>query len=583
MIVEQIQSVEDLKKIPSDKLEAVCAELRQVFLTKLSAHGGHVGPNLGALELTVALHRVFNSPTDKFVFDVSHQTYIHKMVTGRINAFLDPAHYDDVSGYTEPSESEHDQFIIGHTSTSVSLATGLAKARDLKGAKHNVIAVIGDGSLSGGEAYEGFNNAAELGTNFIAIVNDNQMSIAENHGGLYRSLAALRVNKGEGENFFRAMGLDYVYIDEGNDVHALIAALEKVKDIDHPVVVHVNTEKGHGYRFATENKEGYHWRMPFDLETGKDRQAFTGENYGDLLAEAMLDEIKRDPNYLVMTAAVPAMCGFTPERRARAGRQYWDVGIAEEHAVAMASGLAKGGARAVFNVASTFVQRTYDQISQDLCVNGNPATMLVWWGSLSVFNDVTHLCWFDIPLLSNIPNLVYLAPTCREEMMAMFAWATRQTKHPVAIRVPANGVVPANGRPVDASYDAINTYQVTKRGSRVAVFALGSFYQLGEQVVAALAEKGVEATLVNPRFATGVDEKLLKELAADHTVALTLEDGVVDGGFGEKIARFYGPTTMKTLVRGGRKEFRDRFDRQALLRELRLTPAQLTADVLAAL
>ena len=581
MDMKKIKSPADIKKLTLAELNTLCGELRDVLLKKLSAHGGHIGPNLGILEATVAMHYVFNSPVDRIVFDVSHQCYVHKMLTGRLEAFTDPAKYDEVSGYTEPSESEHDAFIIGHTSTSISLACGLAKARDLKGETNNVIAVIGDGSLSGGEAYEGLNNAAEAGTNLIIIVNDNQMSIAENHGGLYQNLKELRETKGESEcNFFKSMGLDYRYVEKGNDLESLIKAFQSVKDTPHPVVVHINTEKGHGYSFAEEQKENFHWGMPFDLATGKPKQSFEEEDYGDLTAEYLLEKMKEDKRIVGITAGTPAVFGFTEERRRQAGKQFVDVGIAEEHAVALASGIAANGGRPVFGVFSTFIQRAYDQLSQDLCINNNPALILVFWGSLSSMNDVTHLCLFDIPVIGNIPNMVYLAPTCREEYMAMLEWGIRQTEHPVAIRVPANGVVRRNVEPEKDYGKTLNRYEVSHRGEKVAILGLGSFYQLGEAVAARLKEeKGMDATLVNPRYITGVDEALLDDLKLDHTLVITLEDGVLDGGFGEKIARYYGPSDMKVLNYGVKKEFIDRYDVEEQLKKNRLTVPQIVEDI----
>ena len=582
MYIEKINGPADVKRLSAGELETLSEEVRSVLLKKLSEHGGHVGPNLGMVEATIALHYVFNSPIDKIVYDVSHQSYTHKILTGRKAAFMNAAEYDEVSGYTEPSESEHDFFVIGHTSTSVSLATGLAKARDLKGDTGNVIAVIGDGSLSGGEAFEGLNNAAELGTNFIVIVNDNQMSIAENHGGLYRNLQLLRDTDGQAPcNFFTAMGLDYLYVKDGNDVQALISAFQKVKDIDHPVVVHINTLKGKGYRLAEQQQERFHYSIPFSLETGNPSVDFGNEeDYGDLTARYLLQEMKRDRTIVGITAGTPTVFGFTAERREEAGRQFVDVGIAEEHAVAMASAIAAGGGKPVFGVYSTFIQRAYDQLSQDLCINNNPALILVFWGSLSSMNDVTHLCLFDIPVIGNIPNMVYLAPTCREEYMAMLEWGIRQTEHPVAIRVPANGVVRRNVEPEKDYGKTLNRYEVSHRGEKVAILGLSSFYQLGEAVAARLKEeKGVDATLVNPRYITGVDEALLDDLKLDHTLVITLEDGVLDGGFGEKIARYYGPSDMKVLNYGVKKEFIDRYDVEEQLKKNRLTVPQIVEDI----
>ena len=582
MYIEKINGPADVKRLSAGELETLSEEVRGVLLKKLSEHGGHVGPNLGMVEATVALHYVFNSPADKIVYDVSHQSYAHKILTGRKAAFMDAAAYDEVSGYSEPSESEHDFFVIGHTSTSVSLATGLAKARDLKGGTGNVIAVIGDGSLSGGEAFEGLNNAAELGTNFIVIVNDNQMSIAENHGGLYRNLQLLRETDGQAPcNFFTAMGLDYLYVKDGNNVQALIDAFRKVKDIGHPVAVHINTLKGKGYRLAEQQQERFHYSAPFCLETGSPSVGSGNEDdYGDLTAKYLLQEMKKDRTVVGITAGTPTVFGFTPERREEAARQFVDVGIGEEHAVAMASAIAAGGGKPVFGVYSTFIQRAYDQLSQDLCINNNPALILVFWGGASTMNDVTHLCLFDIPVIGNIPNMVYLAPTCREEYFAMLEWGIHQTEHPVAIRVPANGVLSRGIEPEKDYGKLLNRYEVAHRGGQVAVLGLGSFFQLGEEVVGKLKEEtGVDATLVNPRFITGVDEALLEDLKRDHTLVVTLEDGVLDGGFGEKIARYYGASGMKVLNYGIRKEFADRYDAGELLRDNRLTAPQIVEDI----
>lgn len=584
MYIENIKSPQDVKRLNYEQLNSMCDELRNALLEKLSAHGGHIAPNLGFLEATVALHYVFNSPVDKFVFDVSHQCYVHKMLTGRMEAFTNPEKYDLVSGYTEPSESEHDLFIVGHTSTSVSLACGVAKARDLKGGNYNVIAVIGDGSLSGGEAYEGLNNAAEAGTNMIIVVNDNQMSIAENHGGLYQNLKLLRETNGKAEcNFFKSMGFDYVYLNDGNDVEKLIATFKSVKDTKHPVVVHINTLKGHGYKFAEQDKETFHWGMPFDLATGKPKVSYDGENYSDLTAEYLLSEMKKYPEIVGITAGTPTVFGFTPERRKKAGKQFVDVGIAEEHAVALASGIATNGGKPVFGVFSTFIQRAYDQLSQDLAINNSPAVILVFFGSLTSMNDVTHLCFFDIPLICNIPNIVYLAPTSKEEYFAMLNWSMRQNEHPVAIRVPVNGVI-ASHNPVDSDYSDLNRYQINKKGSKVAIIALGSFYELGEKTVDVLHKKyGIDATLINPRYISGIDSEMLDSLKHDHKLVITLEDGVLDGGFGEKITRFYGNSDMKVLNFGGKKEFVDRFDIDEFIRENHLTAELIAEDVMNAL
>ena len=576
MTLKDIHGPADLKKLSLAEMEALAAEMRELLIKKLHAHGGHAGPNFGMVDATIALHYVFNSPVDKIVFDVSHQTYPHKMLTGRAQAWLDPKHYDDVSGYSEPSESEHDHFVIGHTSTSISLATGLAKARDLLGQKHNVIAVIGDGSLSGGEAFEGLDNLAEQGTNAIVVFNDNQMSIAPNHGGMYAELAKLRASKGAAPcNFFKSLGLDYIYVDEGNNIDALIKAFQKVKDIDHPVVVHINTLKGKGYKPAETNQEPWHWTVPgFNLETGEQPG---GEWIGSRFADYMLGKMKEHMELVLINAAVPGMCGFTPDKREKAGKQFVDVGICEPHACAFASGIAKGGARPVWSVISTFLQRTYDQLSQDLAVNNNPAVIVVTTATLRGMNDVTHTCFFDIPLLSNIPNIRYLCPTSEKEYFAMLDWAIAQTKYPVAIRQPENGVMENNATILADYTDA--KYDVIHRGSKVAILGLGNFLKEGEELREALAKKGIAATLINPRTCTELDTATLDALKADHEIVVTLEDGVVAGGFGEKIASYFGPTDMKVLVRGAAKKFEDRYDYDDIFKRNRLTIDQLVEDV----
>lgn len=581
MYIEKINSPADIKGLSVNELTVLASEIRSGLMNRLSKKGGHFGPNFGFVEATIALHYVFDSPKDKIVYDVSHQSYAHKMLTGRKDAFLSDEHFGDVSGYTNPEESEHDLFNVGHTSTSVSLACGLAKGRDLKGDKENIIAVIGDGSLSGGEALEGLDFASELESNFIIIVNDNDMSIAENHGGLYKNLKALRDSDGACEcNLFKAMGLDYIYVSEGNDIEKLINAFSKVKDSDHPIVVHINTLKGKGYSPAEENKENWHWCMPFDEKKGESKFSGGSEDYGNLTCEYLLKKMKADERVVTVVAAVPTNIGFTEDKRKEAGNQFVDVGIAEEHAVAMVSGIAKNGGKPVFATHSSFFQRTYDQISQDLCVNGNSATLLVNTASVYGMNDVTHLGIFDIPMMSNIPNLVYLAPTSCEEYFAMLDWSIEQDKYPVAVRIPCNGVIHTNA-PVDTDYSDLNKYMITKQGSEIAIIALGDFYQIGEELARLIAEKtDTVPTLINPRYITGIDAEMLEDLKKSHSKVITLEDGILDGGFGEKIARFYGPTDVKVYNYGLKKEFIDRYSVDDILRENHLIPEQIINDVL---
>lgn len=578
--LDNINSPADVKKLSLKELEALAEEIRSAVLNRDSKIGGHVGPNLGIVETTIALHYVFNSPEDKIVYDVSHQSYPHKILTGRKNGFLTDEGMREISGYTNPAESEHDHFIVGHTSTSVSLACGLAKARDLKGEKHNVIAVIGDGSLSGGEALEGFDNAAVLNSNIIIIVNDNEMSIAENHGGLYGNLRLLRQTGGKAEcNMFKALGFDYRYLEEGNDIAKLTSLMKEVKDTDKPTVLHIHTEKGKGYKPAEEHKETWHWSVPFDIASGNPTVDLSGENYNSITVNYLQEKIAKDKKVVLINAGTPGAIGMTPDMRQKFGRNFVDVGIAEEHGVAMASALAKGGCKPVFWVLSSFVQRTYDQLSQDLALNKNPAVILIGWNGISG-GDATHLGTFDIPLISNIPNLVYLAPTTKEEYLSMLDWGIEQTAHPVVIRIPST--VAHAEKETEKTFERLNTYKVEQQGSNVALIAAGSFFELGRRAAAKLAEQGITATLVNPRYLTGLDENLLNSLKADHKIVATLEDGELDGGFGEKIARFYGDSNMKVLNFGAQKEFTDRVPVEELYKRYHLTPELIADDILKA-
>ena len=579
MYLEKIESPADVRAIPASELPTLADEIRIALIDKLAAHGGHVGPNLGMVETTIALHRVFDSPTDKLVFDVSHQTYVHKMLTGRAYGFIDPARYDDVSGYSEPGESAHDHFVIGHTSTSVSLACGLAKGRDLVGDTYNVVAVIGDGSLSGGEAFEGLDWAAELGGNLIVIVNDNEMSIAENHGGLYESLAELRATGGESpNNFFRALGLDYRYVEDGNDEQAVEAALAEVCGIDHPVVVHVHTEKGHGFAPAVKDKERFHWGGWFDKQTGESLLPTGGEpDYGELTYQALSARMESDPRVVVISSATPGVMGFTPERRAAAGKQFVDVGIAEEHAVALASGIAAAGGVPVYGFYGTFIQRGFDQLMQDLCVNGNPAVLLSFCDSARSMNDVTHLGIFDIPEFSAIPGLTYLAPTCKEEYLAMLEWAIDWREGPVAIRVPAAGVVSRDdvelgeGECRDAKPWPL-VPEVVTRGNDVALLGLGCAFPIAQEAAAMLKAEGIGVTLVNPRAASGLDEDFVTGLARSHKAIVIVEDGQLEGGFGEKVARQAGPAATPVRCLGIPRGYYDRYDADELMASCHLTP-----------
>lgn len=581
MLLDNIKEPKDLKGLSIEEMEKLAEEIRDAILNRVSHIGGHVGPNLGIVEVTIAMHYVFNSPIDKIVFDVSHQCYPHKILTGRKNGFLKKEEFGKVSGYTNPDESIHDIFRVGHTSTSISLACGLAKARDLKKETGNIIALIGDGSLSGGEAYEGLNNAAELNSNFIVIVNDNDMSIAPNYGGIYKNLKQLRETEGKAENnIFKALGFDYCYIKDGNNIQALIETFQKVKDTNHPIVLHINTLKGKGVDYAEINKEAWHWSVPFEIKDGtkKGNKNNNEQTYPEITATYLKNKAKEDKRLMVITPATPGVCGFTPEIRKELGEQFVDVGITEEHAMAYASGLAKNGAKPVVAISSSFIQRTYDQLSQDIAINHSSAVILVYRSGISG-SDITHLGGFDIPLISNIPNIVYLAPTCKEEYLAMLEWGIEQKEHPVAIRVPNDKVIERNSKQ-PTNYSNMNEYQIEEQGEEIAIIALGNFYSLGKSVKDKLREEfNINATLINPRYITGIDTKVLEELKKKHKLVITLEDGILDGGFGEKITRFYGDSTMKVMNYGAKKEFTDRVPLQELYQRYHLTEELIISDI----
>ena len=578
-ILRKINSPEDVKKLNNDELEILAAEMREALFNRLTKIGGHFGPNFGMVEATIALHYVFNSPKDKFVFDVSHQSYPHKLLTGRRNGYIDDEKFSEDSGYTNPDESEHDFFNVGHTSTSIALAAGLAKARDLRGDSENVIAVIGDGSLSGGEAMEALNVAGEMKSNFIIIVNDNEMAIAETHGGIYKNLAELRETNGKAaNNLFRAYGLDYIYEENGNDIQSMISLFERIKDIDHPIVVHVHTQKGKGYAIAETNKEAWHWTLPFDRESGAPTVSFgDGENYLGLTVDYIMEKAEKDKDFVVITPSMPGAIGLSKENREKLGTQYMDVGIAEEAAVAIASGAAKNGAKPLVFTNMTFIQRAYDQISQDLCINNNPVTMVMNFCNFDGLTDVTHLGIFGLAAFTNIPNLVVLAPTSAEEYINMLSWSVDQREHPVMILIPGNQV---SHRDADKRFDEIDKYKIEQKGEKVAVIALGDFYQRGEALADSIkSELEFTPTLINPRFASGIDTAVLDELRSNHSLVVTLEDGILSGGFGEKIASYYGSESMRVKNYGLNKEFYDRYDPEELLKKVGMTTEQILADI----
>lgn len=568
--LSKIQSPADIKGMTIDELELLSEELRAALVKKLAAHGGHVGPNLGVVEATVALHYVFDAPRDEIVFDVSHQSYVHKMLTGRIGAFIDPARYDEVTGFTSPHESPYDLFEIGHTSTSLALATGLAKARDLKGGRQNVVAFIGDASLGGGMALEALDYAPELGSNFIVVVNDNQMSIAENHGELYNHLAELRRTDGQApDNIFKALGYEYVYVAEGNDLRHLIRAFRQVKDSPRAVVVHINTMKGKGLPVAEAHKETFHFNGPFDPATGAPVHA-GGESYTDIFARHMLDLMSRRPDVVTLTAGTPGAIGFDPERRRAAGRQYVDVGIAEQDCVTMAAGLAKGGMRPVMGVVSSFLQRAYDQLSHDVAINNLPAVFVDFYPGIYGMNDITHLGLFDVAMVSNIPNIMMISATSTEEYLAMIDWAVEQTERPVVVRTPGGRVAHAT-RPVDTSFDR---YEVVEQGAGVAIIAEGAMLSSALEAARLLRARGVTPTVINPRILSWVDKECLDSIAG-YSHVITIDDGIVNGGFGQKVAAYLAPKGTRVTCLGLDTRFIDRYNPADLLHANNLTPAQI--------
>lgn len=581
-VIDRINFPKDMKGLSRKELVQLCGEIRQRMLLRLSATGGHVGSNLAIIEATVALHYVFDSPVDKIIFDVSHQCYTHKLLTGRKAAYIDPAKFSSVSGFTNPAESEHDIFSVGHTSSAISLACGLAKGRDVKGENQNVIALVGDGALSGGESFEGLNNAAALGSNIILIINDNDMSIAENHGGLYQNLRLLRETDGKADNnLFRALGFDYFFVRNGNDFNEIADALEKVKNTDHPVVIHMCTVKGKGYQFAEADKESWHYMGPFDINTGKlQHETAPVETYEVLTSVYLADKMRKDPAVMAVTAGTPKVLGFEENLRKQFPKQFVDVGIAEGHAVAMISGIAKAGGKPVFGVSSSFLQRTYDQLSSDLALNNSPAVILVFFAGISQGSQ-THMGIFDIPLAANIPNIIYLAPTCKEEYFSMLEWGLNQRSHPVIIRVPGVETVSRDAALL-SEYNYPAKYEIVEYGTTVAILALGKFLELGESVRKKLKEEhGILTTLINPRYASAVDKEVLNALPKyGHRLIVTLEDGAVDGGFGEKIARFYGNTSVKVLNFGAGKEFVNHVTLEDQYFRYHLTESQIISDIL---
>lgn len=562
MVLDKVNNPVDLKKLNNEELIKLCDEIKELLLKKVSLKGGHLGSNLAIVEITTALHYVFNSPIDKFVFDVSHQTYPHKILTGRKEAFIDEAHYSDVTGFSSINEKPYDNFTMGHTSTSISLGLGLAKARDMLGKKYNVVSVIGDGSLSGGEAFEGLNNISKLNSNAIVIVNDNKMSMCENFGSLYDNLKELRDSKGSSSNnIFKALGFDYYYLEDGNDVLKCIELFKRIKDVNHPVLLHISTTKGYGYEPAIKEKYLFHSCGPFDLETGEFKNKGDQETYITIIQDFLIDEVKRNDKVMALSAAAPFFYGLKSKRSAL-GKNLYDSGISEPTIMTMASALALEGLSPFVSMYSYFVHRTYDQLNQDIALNNAKVNILVHNGTVgNIHNGVgasaTHVGVFDIPLISNIPNFVYLSPVYKEELLRILELcANSKFNNPVAIRVPTIDVL-SLGIEDKTDYTILNKYKVINKGSKVALIGAGNFFPLMKELKEKLEEIGISATLINPIYLSGIDKELLDELKLDHELVITAEDGIIEGGFGAKISQYYSKDDIKVINYGLKKQFYD--------------------------
>ncbi len=567
MIVESIKNIDDFKKIKKEDLSILTDEIRTLILNKTSKVGGHVGPNLGDIELTVALHYVFDSPKDKLIFDVSHQTYCHKIITGRSYAFIEENNYNKVTGFSNRKESEHDLFDLGHTSTSISLGLGMAKGRDLNNEHYNVVSIIGDGSLTGGEALEALNNVYNLKSNFIIIVNDNNMSISENHGGLYENLRLLRETKGcYKNNYFKTLELDYAYLEEGNDVYKLIEFLNKYKDIDHPIVLHIKTTKGYGYKFASEKKENFHYSQPFDLKTGELlNKVDENKSISEITFKFLSNKMLKDKNVIGITAATPYLLGFNKERREKFKDKFVDVGICEQHSIGFLSGLSKAKAKGYLGIYASFIQRAYDQVSQDFCLNDGKGTILIFGASIFSKNNMTHLGIFDISLLSNIPNLLYLDPTNIDEYLDMLEFSYQNDKYPIAIRVPINYIKRNDYSKID--YSLINKNYIYNKGEKVALISVGNLFELAIEVYNELKNQNYNITLVKPIFLNSIDEDTLYNLSKTHDTFITIEDSILDGGYGQKVASYLSQFDKKVINLGLNKEFIDGSDAENILKK----------------
>lgn len=581
MELDKIKSPADIKGLNYQELESIADQMRQAILNRTSQIGGHVGPNLGSVEAILGMHYVFDAPVDKLVYDVSHQSFPHKMLTGRVDGYLYRQDFAKVGEYTDPKESpEYDIFYAGHTSPALSLCVGLAKARDLKGDKYNIVALVGDGSMSGGVAMEGLDAGGAMKSNLICIFNDNQMAIAEDHGGMYEHFRHLRETNGTAsDNLFKAFGWDYIYVAEGNDVKKVIEAYQRAKDMDHPVVIHLNTQKGEGYVPAEEYREAFHYRNPYDIATGELLVVNNKVNATTIAKNFVLESAKKYKDFLVISSATPDNFDLGPKDRELLGKHYIDVGIAEQTAVSVMAGAARGGAKVVYGVVATFLQRAYDQLMEDWAMDNSPALMVVAETGISGIVDQTHLGFWDIPMITSIPDIIYLAPTNLEEYKAMLEWGLAQNEFKVAVREPIYSIEHADSD-VDTDYSDLNKFKVVNQGKDIAIIAAGDFFVKGKQVAELLKAKGIVATLINPRFISGVDKELLDGLNKDHKIVVTIENGSVEGGFGQRVASALGTSGLKVLNFGLEKQFVDRYNIKELEEKYSLQPQQIFDKIL---
>ena len=582
MILEMIRQANDIKKLNSEQLKILADEIRQFLIEKISRTGGHLASNLGVVELTMALHLTLDFPEDKLIWDVGHQSYTHKLLTGRKDGFDQLRKYGGMSGFPKRKESDCDAFDTGHSSTSVSAGLGYVEARELLHEKHTVVSVIGDGSLTGGMAYEALNNASRLKSNFIIVLNDNNMSISENVGGMSRYLNGIRTAQayadikkgvedtlmkipGRGERiisqirrtksgikqllvpgmFFEDMDITYLGPVDGHDIRKLVKVLKEAKRVDHAVLVHVLTKKGKGYPPAEENPAKFHGTGPFDIKTGEPTDVSTTDSYTQVFSKVLTDIAKKDDKVVAITAAMADGTGLSSFAKHFPNR-FYDVGIAEEHAMTFAAGLAAGGMKPVFAVYSSFLQRAYDQTLHDVCLQNLPVVIAVDRAGLVGRDGETHQGVFDLSFLSTIPNMTVISPKNRWEMADMLRFAV-DFQYPIAIRYP-RGSAYEGMRDFRAPIE-YGKSEILYEEEDIAVIFVGHMAELADRVRKKIKETGYSCSLVNARFVKPLDKDMLEQLAKDHSLFVTIEENVITGGFGEQVMDYVSSAKLDVHVR----------------------------------